>query len=82
MDNASVETGGFKSIDVQLTGYHSLEQVIGAGKSGGTRNTRVKVQASIDSRNSRHMAHVLRRPKGESMSIPGRTHRTEAFIVA
>jgi hypothetical protein len=49
MGNASVETGGFSTMDEQLKGYHSVEQVVGAVKSAGTRNTREEIQAAVDS---------------------------------
>jgi len=59
MGNASVETGGFSTMDEQLKGYHSVEQVVGAVKSAGTRNTREEIQAAIDSQDPQQMAHIL-----------------------
>ena len=59
MGNASVETGSFSTMDEQLKGYHSVEQVVGAVKSAGTRNTREEIQAAVDSQDPKQMAHIL-----------------------
>ncbi|HEY4291515.1 XVIPCD domain-containing protein [Luteibacter sp.] len=59
MGNASVETGSFSTMDEQLKGYHSVEQVVAAVKSAGTRNTREEIQAAVDSQDPKQMAHIL-----------------------
>ncbi|SEV96695.1 XVIPCD domain-containing protein [Luteibacter sp. 329MFSha] len=58
MGNASVETGSFTTMNEGL-GYRSVEQVVGAVKSAGTRNTREEIQAAIDSGDPEQMAHIL-----------------------
>jgi len=58
MGNASVETGNFSTMDERF-GYRSVEQVVGAVKSAGTRNTREEIQAAIDSKDPEQMAHIL-----------------------
>ncbi len=58
MGNASVETGSFTTMNEQL-GYRSVEQVVSAVKSAGTRNTREEIQAAIDSKDPEQMAHIL-----------------------
>ncbi|WP_369926594.1 XVIPCD domain-containing protein [Xanthomonas sp. NCPPB 2632] len=58
MGNASVETGSFSTMDERF-GYRSVEQVVGAVKSAGTRNTREEIQAAIESKDPKQMAHIL-----------------------
>lgn len=58
MGNASVETGSFSTMHERL-GYRSVDQVITAVSSAGTRNTREEIQAAIESHDPTQMAHIL-----------------------
>lgn len=58
MGNASVETGGFSTMHERM-GYRSIDQVVAAVRSAETRNTREEIQAAIDSRDPKQMAHIL-----------------------
>ena len=71
MGNASVETGGFSTMDERF-GYRSVEQVVSAVSSAATRNTRSEIQSALDSHDPERVAHVLydNRP-GISNTSPG-----------
>jgi putative chitinase len=51
MGNASVETDGFSTMHERL-GYRTVNQVVGAVRSAGTRNTTEEIQNAIDSHRS------------------------------
>jgi putative chitinase len=58
MGNASVETGGFRTMHERL-GYSSVDNVVGAVKSAAVRYTRAEIQAAIDSHDPKEVAKVL-----------------------
>jgi putative chitinase len=58
MGNASVETGGFRTMHERL-GYSSVDTVVDAVKSAATRYTREEIQAAVDSHDPKEVAKVL-----------------------
>ena len=58
MGNASVETGSFSTMHERL-GYRTVDQVVTAVRSAGTRNTPEEIQKAIDSHDPKQMAHIL-----------------------
>lgn len=58
MGNASVETGGYRTMHERL-GYSSVDNVVGAVKSAVVRYTREEIQAAVDSHDPKEVAKVL-----------------------
>ena len=70
MGNASVETGSFSTMDEQLKGYHSIEQVVGAVRSAGTRHTRDEIQAAVVARRTWGSCHSLKNRQSRPIQRP------------